>query len=289
MDPASPAPALAAPLLSGAATAGAILAAMALVALVESAVPLHARGRAGRAHLGPNLALTLLTFATNLVMNAALLGALMALEARGVGLLPALGLPPLASGALAVLALDLSYYALHVAMHKLPVFWRFHRVHHSDPAVDVTTTVRQHPGESLLRYAALAASAVTLGVSPGAFAVYRAWSALWGLLEHANVRMPRALDRALSLAVSTPDMHKVHHSRLPVETDTNYGTLFSLFDRAFRTFTPSARGPSVACGLDGFDDPATQTTAGLLRLPFRPLAAPRPTRPSPRRAVVPAV
>jgi sterol desaturase/sphingolipid hydroxylase (fatty acid hydroxylase superfamily) len=153
-------------------------------------------------------------------------------------------------------------------------------VHHSDPVVDVTTTIRQHPGESLIRYAAVAACTLALGASPAAFAIWRTWSALWGLLEHANVRVPRALDGLLTLVVSTPNMHKVHHSRLPVETDTNYGNLFSLFDRAFRTFTPSARGPSVACGLDGFDDPATQTTAGLLGLPFRRLEAPRAARPA---------
>jgi sterol desaturase/sphingolipid hydroxylase (fatty acid hydroxylase superfamily) len=254
---------------SSAGTAGVILAAMGLVALLEAVIPLHARGRSGRAHLGPNLALTFLTFATNALFGAALVLALLALEARDLGLLRLLGLPPLASGALAVLVLDFSFYVGHVALHKLPAFWRFHRVHHSDPAVDVTTTIRQHPGESVIRYAFLAAFAIALGASPGAFAVYRLWVALNGLLEHANLRAPLWLDRLLSLVTTWPHMHKIHHSRVAAETDSNYGNLFSFWDRLFSTFTPSSRGVSVAYGLDGLDDPETQTTAGLLALPFR--------------------
>src|SRR4030095_11144901 len=98
------------------------------------------------------------------------------------------------------------------------LFGRSHGGHHADPAVDVTTTVRQHPGEGVIRYAFMAAFAIAPGASPAAFAVYRAWSALHGLLEHANVRIPSWLDRLLVLFVSTPNMHKIHHSRAPEET-----------------------------------------------------------------------
>jgi sterol desaturase/sphingolipid hydroxylase (fatty acid hydroxylase superfamily) len=154
-------------------------------------------------------------------------------------------------------------------MHRVPTFWRFHRVHHSDPVVDVTTSIRQHPGEGVIRYTFVAAFAFALGASPGAFAVYRSWSALNALLEHANVRVPPWLDSVLSLVTTWPNMHKVHHSRTATETNTNYGNIFSLFDRLFSTFTPSERGVNVSSGLDGFDDPAAQTTAGLLGMPFR--------------------
>jgi sterol desaturase/sphingolipid hydroxylase (fatty acid hydroxylase superfamily) len=140
--------------------------------------------------------------------------------------------------------------------------------------VDVTTTIRQHPGESLIRYAFMAAFAVVLGPGPAAFALYRAASALNGLLEHANLRAPLWLDSLLSLVTTWPHMHKVHHSRRREETDTNYANLFSLWDRLFGTFTPPCRGTRIAYGLDGLDDPATQTTAGLLALPFRRAAAP---------------
>lgn len=247
-----------------------ILAAMAALAGLETAIPLRARGAWSRAHLAPNLALTFLTFATNALMSAALVVALAAAEARGLGLLNALALPAWASTLAVVLVLDFAFYVTHVAMHKLPSFWRFHRVHHSDPAVDVTTTIRQHPGEGLIRYAFLAAFALPLGASPAAFAVYRIAVALSGLLEHANLRTPRWLDGPLSLVFTWPTVHKVHHSRDAGFTDRNYGNVVSWWDRLFGTFTPARAGRDVHYGLDGLDDPATQTTAGLLALPFRP-------------------
>jgi sterol desaturase/sphingolipid hydroxylase (fatty acid hydroxylase superfamily) len=255
-------------LLSGIATAGMILTAMVVVALLETAIPLHAQGRWAKIHRGPNLALTFMTFGTNIVFNAALVMTLVALQSNGIGLLYVLAVPPLVAGVIVVVALDFAFYVAHVAMHKGAWLWRFHSVHHSDPAVDVTTTIRQHPGESVIRYAFMAACAFALGASPGAFAVYRVWSALNGLLEHANIRVMRRLDSLLSLVVSTPNMHKVHHSRIATETDTNYGNIFSLFDRLFFTFTPSKRGVTIVYGLEGFDDPARQTTAALLAMPF---------------------
>jgi len=254
-------------------TVGLILVSMAVLAAIETAIPLHGRGRWGRAHLGSNLALTFLTFATNLAFNLALVMTLTWLRTLDFGLLPRLAPGGWLTGVIAVLALDFSFYAAHRAMHWIPGFWRFHRVHHSDPAVDVTTTIRQHPGESVIRYGFLGAFAIVLGVSPGAFAVYRVWSALNGLFEHANIRIPRRLDSLLSLVVTTPNMHKIHHSRVAKETDTNYGNITSLWDRSFATFTPSARGLDIAYGLDGLDAPALQTTAGLLGLPFRDAGA----------------
>jgi sterol desaturase/sphingolipid hydroxylase (fatty acid hydroxylase superfamily) len=256
-------------LLSNLATVRLILATMAAIALIEAAVPLRARARSGRSHLVPNMALTFMTFATNAVFNAALVLELMAFQARGLGLLPMLAVGPSIAALIAIVGLDFSFYVAHVAMHKTPSLWRFHRVHHSDPAVDVTTTIRQHPGEGVIRYAFMAAAALLLGASPGAFVVYRAWSALHGLLEHANVRVPARIDSLVSLAFSTPNMHKVHHSRHAAETDTNYGNILSVFDRMLSTFTPSERGLNVVYGLDDMDDAATQTTAGLLALPFR--------------------
>jgi sterol desaturase/sphingolipid hydroxylase (fatty acid hydroxylase superfamily) len=260
---------------SGLATVGGILAAMAIVALVESAIPLRPRGRWSAAHLRPNLALTFTTFATNLCFNALLVGLLVSMETHDVGVLRLLALPAGIAAALAVVALDFSTYVAHVAMHSAPVLWRFHQVHHADPTVDVTTTIRQHPGESVIRYAFMAGCGAVLGASPGAFAVYRVWSALQGLVEHANVRLPLGVDRALSFVVPTPNMHKVHHSRAAAQTNSNYGNLFSLFDLAFGTFTPSIQGVDVEYGLDGYDDPAVQTTGGLLALPFRePVVSP---------------
>jgi sterol desaturase/sphingolipid hydroxylase (fatty acid hydroxylase superfamily) len=258
---------------------------MAVVAAIETLVPLHARRHWNRAHLGPNLALTAITFATNALLNGALVTMLSWLQSNGFGLLDRLALSPATNAAVVVLAFDLSFYVAHVAMHRIPAFWRFHRVHHCDPAVDVTTTIRQHPGEGAIRYAFLTAFAFALGASPGAFALYRLASALSGLLEHSNVRLPLWLDGMLSLVFTWPGMHKVHHSRDPRYTDTNYGNLVSWWDRLFSTFTPARYGARIAYGLDGLDDPATQTTAGLLALPFRDA---RPSAASPRATRAPA-
>jgi sterol desaturase/sphingolipid hydroxylase (fatty acid hydroxylase superfamily) len=242
---------------------------MVALAALETVIPLHARRPASRAHVVPNLALTGVTFAANALLNLALVIAFARAQSAGFGALPALAPAPVWSGALAVVGFDLAWYATHVSMHRSALFWRFHRVHHSDPAVDVTTAIRQHPGETVIRYAYYAAFGLALGASPAAFAIYRVWSALHGLFEHANIRLPLGLDSALSWVVASPNMHKVHHSRAPQWTNSNYGNLFALFDRAFGTYTPARRGIAIDYGLDGFDDPAMQTTAGLLALPFR--------------------
>lgn len=246
-----------------------IVGAMLLIALIEVAIPLHSRGRISRTHIAPNLALTAITFATNAVFNLGLVTLLIWFQSLGLGLLNGLSISPLVATAIAVVVLDFSFYVTHVAMHRMPLLWRYHRVHHSDPMVDVTTTIRQHPGESVIRYAALVIASLALGASPAAFAVYRSWSALNGLLEHANIRVPPRFDWIMSLVTTWPNMHKVHHSRRPHETDTNYGNIFSFWDRMFFTFTPSHRGASIPYGLDEFDDARSQTISGLLAMPFR--------------------
>ena len=245
-----------------------ILIVMAAIALVETLIPLHARKGSTR-HLLPNLMLTFLTFGTNLFLNAALVLTLVWLQTFNFGVLHTFALAPWQALAITVLALDFSFYVLHVAMHKIPGLWRYHQVHHSDPMLDVTTTIRQHPGESAIRYVGLAAMAIALGASPAAFAVYRVWSALQGLIEHANIKLPRALDTALALVITSPNMHKVHHSRDPRLTDTNYGNITSLWDRLFFTFTPARVGTDVDYGLDGYDERRDQSTLGLLAMPWR--------------------
>jgi sterol desaturase/sphingolipid hydroxylase (fatty acid hydroxylase superfamily) len=110
---------------------------------------------------------------------------------------------------------------------------------------------------------------IAVGPSLAAFAAYRSASALNALLEHANLRMPRGLDRVLSLVTTWPYYHKVHHSRRAEQTNTNYGNLFSWWDRLFGTCTPSHQGLDIRYGLDDLDRPEVQCTTGLLALPFR--------------------
>ena len=248
---------------------GLVLGAMALISLCEAFAPLHLRGREGRAHLVPNLALTALTLA----LNAALVIPLEWLGRAGGGLLPALPLSAIERTGLAVVALDLAFYSSHVALHRIPWLWRFHAVHHSDAMVDVSTTLRMHPAESLWRTAFALPVALGLGIDPASFAAYRLLSALCGLLEHANLRVPHRLDRVLSSVTTWPSLHKIHHSREIAWTDSNYGNLLSFWDRLFGSFTPLQPGMRVRYGLSGFEDAGAQTLVGLpaalIALPFR--------------------
>ena len=125
-----------------------------------------------------------------------------------------------------------------------PALWRFHRVHHSDPFVDVTTSFRTHPVEIAWRHLWLFVTVWILGVPAAAVVVFRVLSAVNGIFEHANIRVRPAVDTALSWVWVTPQMHKVHHSRDQAETDTNYGNLLALPDRLFGTFVPTKRALS---------------------------------------------
>jgi len=261
-------------------TIGLLLGLMTAMSLVEALIPMRARGEWGRRHLVPNIALTFLTFATNVVFNTSLLLGLVWLQSRGWGLFNAVQVPPIVAIGGAILALDLAWYVTHVSMHKSPAMWRFHVIHHSDPQVDVTTTVRQHPGESVIRYAYLAAFAFAFGASPLAFTIYRIWSASHGQLEHANIKLPQWLDTAISLVFSSPNMHKIHHSRDQGFTDRNYSNIFSIWDRLALTFTPSKFGRDIAYGLEGEDSPSRQSTLGLLCSPFRRATTDRQVQPT---------
>jgi sterol desaturase/sphingolipid hydroxylase (fatty acid hydroxylase superfamily) len=251
-------------------SAGAILAAMAALSLLETLLPLMRRPDRRRLHRAPNLALVVLTLALNLAFNAGAVLLAGWLGAQGFELLAGAALPPLAVWLIALVALDGSTWVCHRLLHAIPWLWRVHRVHHSDPLVDVTTTLRQHPFEGFVRFLFILAPAWALGLPAEAVAGYRALSALVGLAEHINVRLWHPLDRALSWLACTPNMHKLHHSRLPQETDSNFGNLFSLYDRVFRTFRPASPARAVDYGLAGLDDPGSQTLGALLRLPLRP-------------------
>jgi sterol desaturase/sphingolipid hydroxylase (fatty acid hydroxylase superfamily) len=218
----------------------------------------------------PNIALTALLVGVNLGLDrgAAALG--VASPPDGAGLIGRLGAPACAEVAAVVVVLDGLAYLAHVLMHKLGAAWRFHRVHHSDPHVDVTTAFRQHPLETVWRYSFLFGGVLVLGASSRSVAVYLALSALNAQLEHARVSIPARVDRLLRLVIATPAMHRVHHSRTACETDTNYSNILSLWDRLFGTYRAPRPGEVIDSGLDDLDAPERQRTAGLLALPFIP-------------------
>jgi sterol desaturase/sphingolipid hydroxylase (fatty acid hydroxylase superfamily) len=166
-----------------------------------------------------------------------------------------------------VTILDLFAWIAHVLLHKTAWGWRTHRVHHSDLAVDVTTAFRQHPGETLWRLAWRLLPIWIIGIPLPVVALHETLSAANALLEHANLALPEAADRFVRSIFVTPNMHKWHHSREARETDTNYGNVFSIWDRLFGTLTTRAEFSRLRFGLDGFDGADSQSLGGLLRMP----------------------
>ena len=236
-----------------------LIGACALLWSFEALWPLQHYRPARLRRMLPNVALTMLVVGVNLALS------FLTAAVSGSGI-P--GLPFLANAVIGIAALDLATYAAHVVMHKSAFAWRFHRVHHSENEVDVTTAFRQHPGETIWRVAWQLPPVFLLGLPFGVVVLYLTLSTLNAQLEHANLRLPGRIDRIVRLLFVTPDMHKVHHSRLQRETDSNYSNILSLWDRLFGTYTRAADVASLRYGLDGFDQPSTQTLRGLLGLPF---------------------
>jgi sterol desaturase/sphingolipid hydroxylase (fatty acid hydroxylase superfamily) len=246
-----------------------VLVAVALATLIETLVPLRQQSRRLHGRLSTNLALLGITLGLGMLLNFTLAIGAAYVAGSGFGLLQILGASTVVSFVVTVLALDGATYLVHRLMHQTPLLWRVHLVHHIDASVDATTAFRQHPVEGLVRFSFIAATAWSLGAPPVAVAIYRLLGALNAVVEHANIRVPRWLDRLLVLVWVTPHMHKIHHSRERAETDSNYANLFSFFDRVFGTYTPSSRGTSVAYGINGYDAPEHQSLAAVLWLPFR--------------------
>ena len=251
-----------------AANVGVILTVMALLYSIELVVPLFARDENGEARRPVNLGLMALTLLLNwaLISLAAVVSSVPSLH--GPAPIRSLGLPMPAVLVISVAALDLSTYLAHVGMHKIPALWRVHRVHHSDPFLDVTTTFRQHPLEGAWRFLWILVPVWIFGLPAAGVAAYRLLSAINGVFEHANIRLWTPLERILSLFWATPNMHKIHHSRLATETNSNYGNIFALFDRGFRTFTPTDRAFAVVYGLQDDEPIAMRSFSAIMASPF---------------------
>jgi sterol desaturase/sphingolipid hydroxylase (fatty acid hydroxylase superfamily) len=254
-----------------------ILSIMALGALLETAVPMFVAARDKNRRRAANLGLTALSFGSNWVLTS--LTAVAALALRPRGLMTWFGWPIWAQIATGIVVLDFSVgYLSHRGLHMLPAMWRFHQIHHSDPFVDVTTTYRTHPVETVWRFLFAIVPVWLLGIPAPAVAFQRLLQATNGILEHSNVRLWPPIDRVLSLVWVTPNVHKIHHSRSVSETNSNYGNVLCIYDRLLGTFTPSARAVSVAYGLDEADPVHIGSFSGLLAMPFgrsarRPSAA----------------
>lgn len=265
--------------------AGAALAGLVLLLLLEGAHPffeLFGERRERGRHLARNLVLGAVNSVLVAVVFAGLWVAAAAwAEARGIGILRLADLPTWLHAILAVLALDAWTYAWHRMNHRVPFLWRFHRVHHSDAQMDVTTASRFHTGEIVLSSLLRIPLIVALGATAWELVLYETMMFAVVQFHHANVALPPRVEAVVNKVIVTPAMHKVHHSRWQPETDSNYSAFLSVWDRLFRSFRRREALHEVELGLAEFDDDAHQSVAGMLRMP---LAHVRPADAKGRRA-----
>jgi sterol desaturase/sphingolipid hydroxylase (fatty acid hydroxylase superfamily) len=227
-----------------------------------------ARGCRWVANLGILFANTMLVRA---VFPAAAVGFALFAEERGVGLLNAVELAWGLKVLLAVIALDLAIYLQHVMFHAVPLLWRLHRVHHADLDIDVTTGARFHPIEIFLSMAIKAAAILVIGAPALAVLLFEIALNATSMFNHSNVHLPLRLDALLRWLVVTPDMHRVHHSIRPEETNRNFGFNLPWWDRLFGTYRRQPRDghDRMTIGIPSCRDARRCSTfVGILALPF---------------------
>ncbi len=170
----------------------------------------------------------------------------------------------------AVVILDFAIYLQHVMVHAVPMLWRLHRMHHADLDFDVTTGSRFHPVEIILSVAIKMAVIVLIGAPVAAVVIFEVVLNATAMFNHSNVALPLSLDRVLRLFVVTPDMHRVHHSELPHETNSNFGFNLPWWDRLFGTYRdqPDKGHEGMTIGLDLFREPAELHLHKMLAQPF---------------------
>lgn len=204
-----------------------------------------------------------------LALPFALVGAAVAAQGSNFGLIRWIGLPEPFAFAVALVLLDLAIWAQHVAMHKFPAFWRLHRLHHADADIDASTGVRFHPFEALLSMLWKMTVVVVLGAGPAAVATYEAMLLALALFNHGNVAWPQAWEAPIRAVIVTPDMHRIHHSEIRAETDSNYGNTLSIWDRIFGTYVESPREGQLGARI-GLAELRAPAELGFWRLLFRP-------------------
>lgn len=243
---------------------------LALLFALERLFPLRSSTRSLIWRLIVNVAISTLTFlaAATLVRPAAQ-WALHWSNGKPFGLVHLLSLPVWLELIVSVLLMDLAFYYWHLANHRIPLLWRFHNVHHTDPELDVSTAFRFHFGEIVLSSFFNVIQISLIGISPWAFAVYQLVFQSEVLFHHSNLRLPIAFERLLSKVLVTPRMHGIHHSQVHRENNSNFGTVFPWWDRLHRTLGLNIPQSDVVVGVPAYALPGDNTVPSALLMPFR--------------------
>ena len=246
----------------------------AVFATLEALTPRRARVQARAGRWLTNLSITVLNTLALRALSVALpflaVGAAVDAWSHSWGLLNKVAWPLWLEVLLAILALDFAIWLQHLITHKVPLFWRFHRMHHADRDMDVTTALRFHPVEILASMGLKIGLVYLLGPQAVAVVLFEVILNGTALFNHANLRLPLWLDRVLRWVLVTPDMHRVHHSVHRAEHDSNYGFALSVWDRIFRTYVaqPAGGHDAMVVGLQGQDEKPARLGWSLW-LPFR--------------------
>ncbi len=238
----------------------------------EFLAPRRARTVARALRWPANLGITLLnTVALRVVFPLTLVQLAMLAGQRQWGLLNQFAVPELIAALATILVLDLLIWAQHLLFHKVPVLWRLHRMHHADIDLDVTSGARFHTLEILLSMLIKMGVVILLGAPPVAVLLFEILLSATAMFNHGNIRIPQTWDRVLRMLIVTPDMHRIHHSWVPAETNSNYGFNLSCWDRWFGTYTgePAAGQLGLTIGLHQFRAPDERRLLALLSQPFR--------------------
>jgi sterol desaturase/sphingolipid hydroxylase (fatty acid hydroxylase superfamily) len=242
--------------------------------LIEYIIPLVRFNYKKVNHAGINIFFTLTTIVVNFVLAFLLFKASEWTVANKFGLLQWIDLQFSDLSIwwfvlIGVAALDFfGAWLAHYVEHKIPVLWRFHLVHHSDTHVDTTTANRHHPGESVIRFVFTLIGVILVGAPVAIIMLYQSISVVLSQFNHANIALPKIVDTWISYIIVSPNMHKVHHHHQLPYTDANYGNIFSLWDRIFRTF--AVKDPkTLVFGVDTYPDAAEHANLkSLLKIPF---------------------
>jgi sterol desaturase/sphingolipid hydroxylase (fatty acid hydroxylase superfamily) len=223
-------------------------------------------------HAGRNLVLWLFFLAVNTPLAGAVAAWASFVHERRMGLFHCLPLSTVVRVFLGIVVLDLTMYAGHFAKHRVAFLWRLHRVHHSDPALDTTSTYRFHPGDVALTSVPLAFSVGLFGVPPLAMGLYFTYLVAVEAFLHANLALPEALDRIVRTLVATPGVHFMHHvprKNVPsTSVSANYSEVLTLWDRLFGTYSAPSPALALSSGLPGFDGDEFQSVSGMLKTPL---------------------
>jgi len=211
------------------------------------------------------------TLLVRILFPTTAIGLALIAEARGFGLFNVIALSAVVGVVVSVIVLDLAIYLQHVLFHAVPALWRLHRMHHADLEFDVTTGLRFHPIEILLSMMIKLAVVAALGTPAVAVLIFEVLLNATSMFSHSNVRIPLGLDGVLRWFVVTPDMHRVHHSILLRETNSNFGFNLPWWDRLFGTYRPqpAVGHETMTIGIEQFRDPRELGLDRMLLQPFR--------------------